>query len=67
MLKAKGYHASDKVFPLLALFNDRSTENKKREPVTRIYMTYSEIVAEAMGEVGRRTRRKEKLDSLEKE
>lgn len=45
MLEKKNYHSLENVFPFLAVFFDRRTENEKKAPMTRVHTRYTKVVA----------------------
>lgn len=54
MLLARDYRALQKLFPVVAAFNDRSTEQEKIAPITLADTHYNEFIADATGKIVQR-------------
>lgn len=66
MLKSYDKRSSNKTCPVLVAFIDRGTKNEETAHMTRVSRRYSEIVADAMSDVGQEAAGKEDLATLRK-
>lgn len=66
MLEGKNYRALETLFPLVAAFIDRGTENKKSAPKKRVHTRFREIVSDAAGHLEQQAWSVKRLDSLER-
>lgn len=58
------YRWLGKVYPFMETSIDQDTEHDKIASMVRVLSRYSENVADATGNMGKRTRRQEKIGSL---
>lgn len=66
VVESKNYRASDRVFLIVRVFNDRSIEYKRIDLLIKVHRRYSKVVCSVTGGEAQRALAEEAMEMLDK-